>query len=129
MASGVDTHTHTHILWRNESDFKKPGAPGQRAPGQRAPGLKICFLAQVRVIPAKCWLQANPYMHSTCVTIISIKYQLHIKTLLRWSDTAPAIKEKCQVSRKPLLFQLRIHLFYFYVMKNMPSNEKLKLKR
>ena len=28
MASGVDTHTHihTHILWRNESDFKKPGA-------------------------------------------------------------------------------------------------------
>ena len=24
MASEVDTHTH--ILWRNESDFKKPGA-------------------------------------------------------------------------------------------------------
>ena len=25
MASGVDTHTHTHTLWRNESDLKKPG--------------------------------------------------------------------------------------------------------
>ena len=25
MASEVDTHTRTHILRRNESDFKKPG--------------------------------------------------------------------------------------------------------
>ena len=26
MALGY-THTHTHILWRNESDFEKPGRP------------------------------------------------------------------------------------------------------
>ena len=26
--SGVDTHIH--IVWRNESDFKKPGAPATR---------------------------------------------------------------------------------------------------
>ena len=31
MASVVDKHTHAHILWRNESDFKKPGA--RRPPG------------------------------------------------------------------------------------------------
>ena len=24
-------HTHTHTLWRNESDFKKPGAPGLKS--------------------------------------------------------------------------------------------------
>ena len=35
MASGAYTHTHT--LWQNESDYKKPGAP---ACSRRAPGLK-----------------------------------------------------------------------------------------
>ena len=30
-------HIHTHILWQNESDLKKPGAA---ACGQHAPGLK-----------------------------------------------------------------------------------------
>ena len=33
MASGVDTHTHTHThthTLADESDYKKPGAPGLR---------------------------------------------------------------------------------------------------
>ena len=38
MASGAYTHTHTHILWQNESDYRKPGA---RRPVAGAPGLKM----------------------------------------------------------------------------------------
>ena len=54
MAPGVDTHTlthththtrththtHTYVLWRHESDFKKPGVRRLQT-GVRVPGLKI----------------------------------------------------------------------------------------
>ena len=45
MALEVDTHTHT--LWQNESDFKKP------ATGRRAPGLKTYLSALTALIQLK----------------------------------------------------------------------------
>ena len=44
MALGEYTHTHTHILWRNESNYKKPVT---HRPAAGAPGLKI-YLAVLK---------------------------------------------------------------------------------
>ena len=38
------TNIHTHILWRNESDFKKPGARiGRCTPGLKTSRSEICW--------------------------------------------------------------------------------------
>ena len=44
-------HTHTHILWRYESDFKKPGAPacGRRTPGLKTPMKQELYIRKQKV--------------------------------------------------------------------------------
>ena len=48
---GGHTRTHAHILWRNESDFKKPGAaPGLIIKGT-VDGGKFTEFVQEKLIP------------------------------------------------------------------------------
>ena len=70
MASGVDTHTHTHsILWRNESDFKKPGMR------PCTPGLKILVPAGIANTFLLTSKKGKPLYCSKSVWSQSVRYR------------------------------------------------------